>query len=119
MVFAGLAAAGCGSMPTPFTSLTEQEFNSLMQQNEFTIIDIRTPEEIAQGKIASDALEMDFYQASFPDQLAKLDKQKNYFLYCRSGNRSGTTLSQMKEMGFESVYDLQDGIGSWRGELEN
>lgn len=51
------------------------------------IIDIRTPEEFAAGHIEN-AKNIDFYQDDFANQIGQLEKDKTYFMYCRSGNRS-------------------------------
>jgi phage shock protein E len=48
------------------------------------------------------------------NQIAALDKNATYAVYCRSGNRSGTALEQMTAAGFTHVYDLAGGIGTWQ-----
>ncbi|MEZ5030799.1 MAG: rhodanese-like domain-containing protein [Saprospiraceae bacterium] len=47
------------------------------------------------------------------EALQRLPKDKPVFVYCRSGNRSGQAMDQMKKMGFREVYNLQGGIGAW------
>ena len=74
------------------------------------MIDVRTPEEIAEGKIAAEALEIDYYADDFRARLDRLDKSKKYLVYCRSGRRSGLTMEIMKELGFSEAYDLSGGI---------
>jgi rhodanese-related sulfurtransferase len=76
------------------------------------ILDVRTPAEFSQGYIEN-AKNIDFYANTFRNQLDKLDKQKTYLVYCRSGNRSGKTLRMMEQSGFEKVYNLTGGIGQW------
>jgi rhodanese-related sulfurtransferase len=93
-----------------FGSLPAAAFNERLAGS--TIIDVRTPEEFALGHIEGAVL-IDFYSDTFKEQLATLDKSANYSLYCRSGNRSGQTLGIMEELGFENVYDLSGGVGSW------
>jgi rhodanese-related sulfurtransferase len=52
------------------------------------IIDVRTPNECAEG-IIKNAVIIDFLNESkFMSEIEKLDKSKNYYVYCRSGNRS-------------------------------
>jgi rhodanese-related sulfurtransferase len=48
----------------------------------------------------------------------ELDKTKNYYIYCRSGNRSYHAGVFMLAEGFESVQHLKDGIISWTEKLE-
>jgi rhodanese-related sulfurtransferase len=77
-----------------------------------TVIDVRTPEEFAEGHIEGAQL-IDFNAEGFADKIDKLDRAKAYFVYCRSGNRSGQATALMKEMGFARVYDLDGGVVAW------
>lgn len=95
--------------------LSPQDFSEKIsnESNGFIILDVRTDEEVAQGMIAS-AIQMDFYADDFEDQLAKLDKAKTYYVYCRSGGRSGKTVSNLIEAGVSKVYDLEGGMTAWQ-----
>ncbi len=81
---------------------------------DLVILDVRTPEEFAEGHIEG-AIMLDFYRDDFADELAKLDPSVPYVLYCRSGNRSGQTISLMEGLGFADVADVDGGIGGWLG----
>lgn len=72
------------------------------------ILDVRTPEEFQAGH-APGALNINFYDSDFSASLDRLDKNQSYFVYCRSGSRSGKTLTLMKQNGFTEVYDLAGG----------
>lgn len=76
------------------------------------IVDVRTPEEFSAGHIEG-ATMIDFEAPDFRSNLSKLDKTAPYFIYCRSGNRSGQAREIMDEMGFSSVKDLNGGILAW------
>ncbi len=76
------------------------------------VLDVRTPEEFDQGRIAG-AENIDFYASDFSTRLDALDKDAPYFVYCRSGNRSASTIDIMRDLGFTSVYELDGGIVSW------
>jgi rhodanese-related sulfurtransferase len=76
------------------------------------VLDVRTPEEFAEGHL-EDAVLIDFYDADFADQLAALDPDVPYLVYCRSGNRSGQAISVMDELGFTSAVDVDGGIVAW------
>ena len=78
----------------------------------FVIIDVRTPEEYASGYIEK-AINLDYYSETFADELDKLDKDKTYLIYCRSGNRSGKALDMMAELGFAEVYNMLGGMAQW------
>lgn len=95
------------------TNLPPLKFQAqIANDSNAVIIDIREPHEIAQGKIQG-ALELDFYNPEFPQQLSKLDKNKNYYIYCNSGNRTSQTIPLMQSLGFTNVYQLQTGIQGW------
>lgn len=80
--------------------------------DDLVILDVRTPEEFAEGHLDG-AIMIDFYEEDFADQLAELDPEVPYLLYCRSGNRSGQTTAIMQELGFTDVADVDGGIVSW------
>lgn len=77
-----------------------------------TIIDIRTPEEFAGGYIEG-AVNINFFDKTFLEQVTKLDKNKPVFIYCRSGNRTSSASKKISKLGFKEVYDLQGGIKNW------
>jgi rhodanese-related sulfurtransferase len=81
----------------------------------FIIIDVRTPQEFANEHIEN-ALNLDYYSEKFRDELNKLDKEKTYLIYCRSGNRGGKALSIMKELAFREVYNMLGGVIQWKAE---
>jgi rhodanese-related sulfurtransferase len=76
------------------------------------LVDIRTPEEVAQGMIPG-AKHIDFYSADFMTKIAALGKDKPIYMYCRSGGRSGQAISKLKAGGFTKVYHVQVGFQAW------
>jgi len=87
----------------------------LTNQRRGDSLDVRTPEEFAEGHIDG-AILVDFYDDDFAEQLAQLDPDVPYLLYCRSGNRSGQTRAILSELGFTDVADVDGGIVSWTGQ---
>jgi rhodanese-related sulfurtransferase len=63
------------------------------------VIDVRTPEEFAGGHLDG-AVNMNLQSPAFASQLAGLDPSADYLVYCRSGNRSGQAIDQMRAAGF-------------------
>lgn len=85
-------------------------------ENSF-VLDVRTEEELEEGQIAN-AHNIDIYKGQeFVEALEKLDKTKNYYVYCRSGNRSGQACALMQSMGFDNAYNLQGGFMNWEGDI--
>ena len=79
---------------------------------DLVVLDVRTPAEYSEGHLEGSVL-VDFYEPDFADQLAALDPDVPYLVYCRSGNRSGQTLDIMQQLGFTSAADVAGGILAW------
>ena len=77
-----------------------------------TILDIRTPKEFEQGYIEG-AVNINYFDKSFLEQVSKFDKNKPIFIYCRSGNRTASASKKLLKSGFTEIYDLKGGIISW------
>ncbi|MBA7649849.1 Thiosulfate sulfurtransferase GlpE [subsurface metagenome] len=109
-----------GCTPTQIAKdITPQAAFTLIQENQnnpdFVILDVRTPEEFADGHIEN-TINIDFYSDTFQDELDNLDKNKTYLIYCRSGGRSGKALNIMAELNFKEVYNVSGGVIAWKAE---
>lgn len=69
------------------------------------ILDVRTPAEFQESHLDG-AKNIDFLGSDFQTQIGRLDRNKSYVLYCRSGNRSGQAEKSMKAMGFKKVKNV-------------
>lgn len=83
-----------------------------LDNEDFVILDVRSPSEFKSGHI-SGAININYYDSDFEAQLNKLDKEKVYLLYCRSGGRSANALKKMIKLEFKRVYHLKKGYNSW------
>jgi rhodanese-related sulfurtransferase len=99
-----------------FKNINQTEFATILAKEKAVIVDVRTPEEIAQGIIKGATVFADIKAATFAEQIAKLDKSKTYIIYCRSGARSSSAADYMVNQGFTKVYNLSGGIMNWTGE---
>ena len=107
----GLAACSGGS--SAVTQVTTATASEVLAKPGMSVIDVRTPGEFAQGHIQG-AVNIDVEDAAFATNIGKLPKNKPYFVYCRSGNRSGVATAKMADLGFSEIYDLQGGITQWQ-----
>ena len=83
------------------------------------ILDVRTPEEFKNSRIPN-SINIDFYNPqNFMLEIEKLDKDNNYYVYCRTGVRSANSCVLMKELGFKNTFNLVGGIVEWKGKLIN
>ena len=84
-----------------------------------TILDVRTLEEFEISRIPN-SKNIDFYKPqNFMLEIEKLDKDNNYYVYCRTGVRSANSCALMKELGFKNTFNLVGGILEWNGKLIN
>mgnify|MGYP002756983223 CR=1 FL=1 len=78
----------------------------------FVLLDVRTNAEFLESHIEG-ATQHDYYKDDFKEFLSKLDKNKTYFIYCRTQVRSGATAEMLKEMGFTKIYWMNGGMTKW------
>ena len=101
------------------SNLTQQQWTELLVEDKNAVIlDVRSPEEFKNGKIPN-SINIDIYKGQgFVYLIDDLDKSKNFYVYCRSGARSGQACTVMNKMGIPNAYNLLGGIMEWRGEVE-
>lgn len=85
---------------------------ALKSNKDVVLLDVRSAGEFSSGHIKS-AKNIDVQSASFQANVQKLDKTKQYLVYCRSGMRSGSACSTMASLGFTNLVNLKGGIMSW------
>jgi rhodanese-related sulfurtransferase len=77
------------------------------------IVDVRESDEWNAGHIAG-AKHIPLGQLQ--DRLHELESQRETFLVCRSGNRSGLACELLSEKGFD-VVNMTGGLNAWTDEL--
>lgn len=123
-VIVSLFTVSCGNSQTqtPEAAVASTEvivnvdaktFGELSTSTPGTILDVRTPEEWAEGTIAG-AEKMNYHDEDFAQQIEKLDKNAPVYVYCKRGGRSSSAADILKEKGFTKVYNLDGGITSWQ-----
>jgi len=96
-----------------YENVNASSFKQLIDETpNAVVLDVRTAAEMRSGAIRG-AVNIDLMSADFQQKIGKLDKNKTYFVYCRSGNRSGQACKMMGNAGFEHVYNLSGGMMSW------
>ena len=89
-------------------------FSSVVGSPGVTIIDVRTPQEFAEGHIEG-AVNYNVEGPDFMSQITALDPAGTYAVYCRSGNRSQVAVAAMADNGINGIYELESGITGWQG----
>ncbi|WP_225034931.1 rhodanese-like domain-containing protein [Winogradskyella sp. SM1960] len=93
--------------------VSADEMESILEQEDVQLIDVRTPKEYEEMHIAN-SQNIDFMSPTFDEDISKLDKSKPVILYCKSGGRSARCAKKLKDAGFEKIYDLEGGISKWK-----
>ena len=109
----GFSFFGLFGQTKNFKSINEKEFAEYIKNTDAILLDVRLPQEYAEGHIPGtdfniDVLEDDFTKVA----LQTLPKDKPVALYCRSGNRSKTAARILAENGYE-VIELGTGFRAW------
>jgi phage shock protein E len=108
VVFASmLFLTGCSSEGGA-SNVGASEFISKIAEPGVVVIDVRTPEEFAAGHLQG-AFNIDVSSSSFDAQIAALDKDTAYAIYCRSGNRSTIASGKMSDAGFTNLTNFNQG----------
>jgi len=125
---AGWAAAASGPAPTAPTATTPRasaqktiddkaslivaDARKLMaSRKDLLLIDVRSPQEFAQGSIAGSQ------NIPFIDIMEgrhSLPKDKPVLLICSIGGRSFAAVQLLQEKGYTEVFNLDGGIKAWR-----
>ena len=112
LIAGALLLAGCSSSAAGVTNMNVTEFSGKIAESGVVILDVRTPGEYMGGFIQG-AQNIDFQSGNFENEIASLDKNATYAVYCRSGNRSGQAVKVMHDAGLHNVYNLNGGVIDW------
>jgi rhodanese-related sulfurtransferase len=107
----GLVGCSSGDDTASVTTIGPTELIEVAADPDVVILDVRTPEEFAQGHVPG-AVNIDMSSPTFPDAIAELPKDTRYVVYCRSGNRSADAAGQMADAGFTDLYDVDAGLAT-------
>ena len=96
-----------------YVDLSPSEFAAKMKAPNTLVLDVRTPSEIARGKIDG-AVELDYRAADFAERLAELGTDQTILVYCASGGRSSSTAEMLVANGAQKVFNLRGGYRAWQ-----
>lgn len=98
--------------PHTITNIELEEI--LVSGEECTVLDVREAAEFAFGHIPS-ATSMPLGEL----ESLVLDKTKQIYVVCRTGNRSDVACQMLKEKGYTNVKNVIPGMIGWQGNIEN
>ena len=65
-----------------------------------------------------DAGSMKVPLGTIPNSLAKIPRDKDVVVYCRSGARSANAVQFLRKMGYERAVNLEGGINAWADRVD-
>ena len=95
--------------------VTPDEAEKLLKENPgVTVLDVRTPEEFAEGHIKG-AVNADVNGDDFEKKVAALDQTKPVLIHCQAGGRSSRAIEEMgNKVKFPTIYHLKSGFKGWK-----
>ena len=97
------------------TSVSAHEFDKEIKANSVQLLDVRTPQEYAEGHIDG-ASNINIQSDDFQQRAEKeLSKDSTILVYCRSGRRSMEAAEMLTKLGYK-VVNLKGGIIEWKGD---
>lgn len=84
-----------------------------VQQQDYLLIDVRTPEEYQEETIPS-AINIDVENDAFRSEVEKIDKNTPLIIFCKLGGRSETAAEILNNLGFTNVKEIEGGFEAWK-----
>lgn len=93
---------------------TKKLVEKIKSNEKLNVIDVREDDEVAQGKIPG---AKHIPLGEIPERLDEIDKDKHYFMVCRSGGRSGKAAEFLENKGY-NVTNVDGGMLAWTEDVE-
>lgn len=89
------------------------EFDKGRRKSKAVLLDVRMPQEYEQGHIEG-AVNINFFDPNFKNQLLELDKEKKYYVYCKNDSRSERAVIFLLQNDYPEAYVLKGGYLAWK-----
>lgn len=109
---AGAPNAPVAAESVAYTSYTPaQSMELIKQKKDLLLIDVRSPEELREGKIENSTLIpfMDIMRGNYT-----IPQGRPLLLICAVGGRSYAAMQILAHKGYKEIYNLQGGIAAWK-----
>ncbi|SFG64549.1 Rhodanese-related sulfurtransferase [Halobacillus alkaliphilus] len=94
-------------------TIQPEEVESKRKEKHIQVLDVRTNEEVAEGKIP-EALHIPVDEIE--ERVGELDPNKEYITVCRSGRRSDMAADIMNDKGL-NAHNMEGGMKAWTGDV--
>lgn len=92
-------------------NISARDAKALLDANKnIYLLDVRTPQEYSQGKLAGSIL---IPIGEFEQRIREVPKNKTIIVYCAVGSRSKPVANFLSQQGYKDVYNMTDGIVGW------
>lgn len=92
-------------------NITARDAKMLLDANKnIYLLDVRTPQEHSQGKLAGSVL---IPISEFERRFREVPRNKTIVVYCAVGSRSKSVAGFLNQQGYKDVYNMTDGIVGW------
>jgi adenylyltransferase/sulfurtransferase len=96
--------------------ITPEELKSKRDAGDpFVLVDVREPREHAISDLPGS---VKIPLATLPHELARLSKDDEIVVYCRTGGRSGQAVQFLRQRGFQKARNLTGGINAWAERID-
>ena len=115
LMFTGCAGTSNNQTSTYRQITMDEAVNMMAQENGYIILDVRRPDEFAEGHIPG-AINV-ANETIGTDEIPKLpNKDQLIMVYCRSGRRSKEASEKLVKLGYTNIVEF-GGILDWKGEI--
>lgn len=94
----------------------DEALKQMKQTSDYVLVDVRTKKEYESGHIPG---AINIVNEEIDESVQKIleDKDRNIYVYCRSGNRSKQASQKLVDMGYTNIIEI-GGINTYSGNLE-
>ena len=98
----------------PYTRISSEEANGMVQKGNSVVIDVRQPDEYKDGHVAGALL---IPVDDIMNRIEELPDDKELLFICAAGVRSGLACEMAAAMGVDSerLYNIEEGTPTWIG----
>lgn len=113
LFFAGAGSFAQTAKNDSINVLSVENFETKSSKKNTLVIDVRTPEEVAEGHLPG-SVNINFLGENFAQEIDVLNKKTTYLVYCKTGIKSRKAADLMQKAGFKHVYMLEGGFTAWK-----
>ena len=92
-----------------------ETFKAFLNKEDVQVVDVRGASEYKADHV--DGAE-NVFVGTLPDNLSKIDRNKQVVIYCQAGDRAAIAYSLLRRNGFDNVKNYSGGMKEWKAKAE-